>query len=147
MGCYNTAVVKAPLDQVWQAMRDFHDLSWAKGVVEAVEVVGEASADQVGAKRILNGVFHETLMALDDEDHSFEYEITEGPGPLGKGKVSGYIGSVRLLPITSENATFVEWSSSWDASEGGVAEFCNPIYKGLLGALSAHFNGADGGAG
>lgn len=37
MGCGNTAVVKAPLDQVWKAIRDFHDLSWAKGVWEEVD--------------------------------------------------------------------------------------------------------------
>jgi hypothetical protein len=35
--------------------------------------------------------------------------------------------------------TFVEWSSSWSESEGGVAEFCNPIYQGLLAALQKRF--------
>ena len=114
MGCYNTVVVKAPLAEVWKTVRDFHDLSWAKGVVEAVEVVGEKSSDQTGARRVLNGVFHETLLALDDAENSFQYQITEGPGPLELGKVSGYIGSVRLHPVTADNSTFVEWKSRWD---------------------------------
>jgi len=141
MGCYNTAVVKAPLDQVWKTIRNFHDLSWAKGVVEDVQVVGDKAADEVGAKRILNGVFHETLLDLSDSDYSFQYEITEGPGPLEKGKFSGYIGSVRAYAVTVDNTTFVEWSSQWETSEGGVAELCNPIYHALLGAMGAHFDG------
>jgi hypothetical protein len=141
MGCYNTIVVKAPVDQVWKTIRNFHDLSWAEGVVEDTQVVGDEGPDQVGARRILNGVFQETLMALDDTDKSFQYQITEGPGPLEKGKVTGYIGSVRVFPVTSNDTTFVEWTSRWETSEGGVTDFCNPIYQALLGALSAHFDG------
>ena len=139
MGCYNTTVVKAPLDQVWKALRDFHDLSWAVGVIENTEIVGEVPADQVGAKRVLNGAFHETLLSLDDERYSLQYQITDGPGPLSKEKVQSYIGQVRISPVTDEDFTFVEWTSTWESSEGGVAEFCNPVYGALLGALKASF--------
>jgi hypothetical protein len=75
MGCYNTCVVPASVEHVWDALRDFHNLSWAKGVVEKVAVVGECASDQIGAKRVINDVFHETLLALDDEARSLKYSI------------------------------------------------------------------------
>jgi hypothetical protein len=53
--------------------------------------------------------------------------------------VPGYVGKVRVFPVTDSDATFVEWSSSWDTCEGGVAEFCNPIYQELLGDLKRSF--------
>jgi len=37
MGCYNSCLVNAPVDRVWSALRNFHDLSWAGGVVQSVE--------------------------------------------------------------------------------------------------------------
>lgn len=142
MGCYNTTVVSAPVDQVWAALRNFHDLSWAAGVIERVDVVGDRTADQVGAKRVLNGAFHETLLALDDAEHSLKYSIDDGPGPVAKDRVTGYVGAVRVWPVTDTGATFVEWSSSWATSQGGVAEFCSPVYQALLSALKAHFGHA-----
>ena len=140
MGCYNTCVVPASVEHVWDALRDFHNLSWAKGVVEKVAIVGECAPDQIGAKRVLNDVFHETLLALDDEARSLKYSIDDGPGPVAKNKVKGYTGRIRVFPVTSENHTFVEWSSSWLDSEGGVKEFCDPIYNALLTALVTHFS-------
>ena len=68
MGCYNSCVVNAPVDRVWTALRDFHDMSWAPQVITSFEKVGDATGDQIGAKRLLNGVFHETLRGLDDTD-------------------------------------------------------------------------------
>lgn len=137
MGCYNSKIIDAPVADVWAAIRDFHQLGWAKGVVEAVEVIGADKGDQIGARRKLNGVFTETLLALDDRARSITYSIDQGPGPLET--CTGYIGNVRLAPLTDGDKTFVEWSSSWQDSKGGVKEFCDPIYQALLGALAAHF--------
>ena len=139
MGCYNTCVVNAPVDQVWSALRSFHDLSWAPQVITSLEKVGEVGADQSGAKRVLNGVFRETLKTLDDANRTLTYSIDDGPAAVSKENVTGYIGKVRVLPVTDANASFVEWSSSWEDSKGGVEDFCNPIYKALLDSLKTHF--------
>lgn len=32
---YQSILIQAPVDRVWQAVRDFHDLSWAPDVVES----------------------------------------------------------------------------------------------------------------
>ncbi len=137
--CYNTLIVNAPIDKVWKTVRDFHDLSWAKGVAEKVEVVGEQKGDQIGAKRVLNDAFHETLLELSDLTHTVQYRIDDGPGPLSQDSVKNYIGTLRLYPVTSDNATFAEWSSRYDSPDDAAGgEFCNPIYVALLGALKAH---------
>ena len=139
MSCYNSIVIDAPADQVWGKIRDFHDLSWASGVIEKCEAIGGIPSTQIGAKRVLNGVFHETLHALDDLARTVRYSIDDGPDAVSKNNVQGYIGEVRVFPITENNASFVVWSSGWESSGGGVSEFCNPIYRALLSSLKRSF--------
>ena len=138
--CYTTITVNAPIEQVWSAIADFRDLSWAKGVIESGEKVGDKMGDQIGARRILNGAFHETLQAVNGLAHSFAYTIDDGPGAVGRDVVRNYVGSVKLLPVTSDNSTFVEWATRYDsADDSAVGELCNPIYRALLEALRKHF--------
>jgi len=139
MGCHNSTVVSAPPAAVWQAIRNFHDMSAFGALIERVDRVGEVGGDAVGAKRVVNGAFHETLVALDDDDHSLSYSIDDGPGPVAKDAVAGYLGTVRLLPVTDTDETLVEWTSQWRDAGGGVQEFCDPIYQGALAGLKAHF--------
>jgi len=136
MSCYNSVTVNAPVDKVWQTLRNFHDMSWGDIQIEAV---GDAGSTEIGAKRILNGAFHETLLTLDDEERTFSYSIDDGPDAVSKDNVQGYIGEVRVFPVTEDDSTFVLWTSKWDSSGGGVRDFCNPIYQALLGALKSHF--------
>jgi len=140
MSCYNTRVVPAPIGDVWKALRNFHDMSWAAGVIDKLEPVGKLASDQIGARRILNGVFHETLHALDDKNHEIRYTIDAGPDALAPENVTDYVGQVRVFPVTDRGHTFVEWSSRWQDSKGGVKEFCDPIYNALLNALVTRFS-------
>ncbi len=139
MSCYNSCVVSASADDVWRALRVFHQMPWAPSVIESVDVVGDVPDGEPGAKRILNGLFHETLRAVDDDSRTLTYTVEDGPEPLSKDTLKGYTGVVRVRPVSSDGTAFVEWSSSWDESEGGVAEFCNPVYQALLSDLQAHF--------
>ncbi|MEC4672529.1 MAG: SRPBCC family protein [Nitrospirota bacterium] len=139
--CYNSAVINAPCQTVWEKIRNFHDLAWAAGVVTKTAIVGDLKGDQIGAKRILNDVFHETLLSLEDEERTFSYRIDDGPGPVAKDAVKNYVGAVRVLPITENNTTFVEWQSTYEsADDRAVGELCNPIYQAVLQALKNHFS-------
>ena len=138
---YNSITVDAPVDQVWAAVSNFHDFSWAPDVITGVKIVGERKHDQLGAKRVLNGAFHETLRSLDDLNNTFSYSIDDGPDAVAKEVVSNYVGKVRVSPITANNATFVEWESSYDSADNSaVGNLCNPIYQALLNALRQHFS-------
>lgn len=139
MGCYDSTTINAPTDQVWAALRDFHNMSWAEGVIENVQPVGEKAGTKVGAGRVLNGAFHETLLELDDAARVIRYSIDDGPEALSRDRVQGYRGTVRVAPITVGEGTFVEWSSDWESDNGGVVELCDPIYKALLGCLQNHY--------
>lgn len=141
MGCYNSTVINAGEDSVWKTLNDFFDLSWSDNVVEDVKNVNGKSGDEPGAKRILNGAFHETLLSMDQEAQVFTYSIDDGPGAVSKDNVVGYVGTVSVHPVTDTGSSFVEWKSEWKSQKGeDVAGFCNPIYHALLQDLKAHFS-------
>ncbi|MCJ8293293.1 MAG: SRPBCC family protein [Colwellia sp.] len=132
--CYNKIEISAPVATVWQKISNFHDMSWAEGVITSLVKVGQLSGTELGAKRILNDAFHETLISLDAKAYTFSYSIDDGPGPIAKSAVSNYLGVVKLS--ASSTGSLVEWSSSFDSdNESEVTEFCDPIYTALLGAL------------
>ena len=140
MGCYNSAVINAPSDKVFSLLKNFHDLSWSKNVVSKVEKIGDKRHYEVGAKRILNDAFHETLRSINNDKKTFTYSIDDGPGPVSKDNVTGYIGEVSVIPITEDDSSVVVWTSKWASDkDGGVADFCNPIYHALLQDLKNHF--------
>ncbi|MFT7561627.1 MAG: hypothetical protein ACI93R_003556 [Flavobacteriales bacterium] len=132
--CYNKIVIKSSADKVWNTISDFHDVSWASGVVTSLTNSGDENGKTAGAKRILNEAIHETLISIDPENKTFEYSIDDGPGPISKDAVSNYKGVVKVN--SSDNDCLVEWSSTFESeNEGEVSEFCNPIYMALLNAL------------
>jgi hypothetical protein len=132
-------VVNAPAGEVWRLIRNFHDMSWTKAV-SSLEPVGDARSDQAGAKRILNGGFHETLLGINDLDHVFHYQITDGPSPVSPDDLKFYYGTVSVLPVTDGNASYVSWVTHFESNNVSAAhEFCDPFYKAFLGDLKTHF--------
>lgn len=141
MGCYNSTVIDAPADEVWETLKDFHDLSWSSNVVKDVQKIGDKDGTTPGAKRILNNAIHETLLSLDNDDRKLSYSIDDGPDAISKDNVQGYVGTVQVLPVSDSNKSFVLWTSEWESTKGGgVAEFCNPIYQALLQDLKSHLS-------
>jgi hypothetical protein len=137
--CVHSAVINAPADEVWQLLRNFHDMSWTQAI-ESLEPVGDARSDQVGAKRILNGGIHETLLSINDLEHVFQYQITDGPTPISKDDLEFYYGTVSVLPVTDGNASYVSWITRFGSKEDAVTqEFCDPFYLTFLGDLKARF--------
>ena len=134
--CYNSTVINVPREIVWKTISNFHDMSWGKPVITKLDKVGELDAHSPGAKRVLNDVFHETLVSFDEANFHFTYSIDDGPEPVSKTSVKDYRSTVILSPVTDTNSTFIEWHSVFESSaEEEVSEFCNPIYAGLLKVL------------
>ena len=141
MGCYNSIVINASPDKVWDVLKDFHNLSWSENVVSKVEKIGSKSSNEVGAKRVLNNAFHETLVSLDHSQMKFSYSIGDGPAVVFKDNVEGYLGEAPVYLVSDNNSSFVLCTSKWKfAKEGGIADFCNPIYHALLQDLKSHFS-------
>lgn len=136
---YQSIVVNAPVQKVWDTVKDFHDLSWAPNVISSCDAVGNHSGNEIGAKRVLNGVFKETLVEVDTEVHKVRYSIDDGPSPVSASDVSNYYGTLQLRSSTLDGKTFVEWSSEWESSSEEAVEFCHQIYVALLQALESNF--------
>lgn len=137
--CYNHIEINSDINNVWQTVSDFYDMSWAENIITSLEKVGDKKFNEKGAKRILNNAFHETLIEFEPESYRFTYSIDDGPGPVASDAVENYIGVVQLTGCSK--SCVVEWSSSYESSDDGeVAAFCNPIYQGLLKALKDKFN-------
>ena len=131
--------VAASISEVWARFSDFHDLSWAPNVINNVEKVGGAPGGEVGAKRILNNAFHETLVEIDNDRYMLRYSIDDGPSPVSKEEVLNYFGVVQLTPADKSNTTHVEWTSSWESNVDDAVEFCHGIYVALLNELAESF--------
>jgi uncharacterized protein YndB with AHSA1/START domain len=119
---YVSTVIAAPIDRVWQIVRDFNGLSgWMPGI-EASEIEDGRAATSVGAVRRMalgrgGGQARERLEALSDSDHAIAYSLIAGPLPIDR-----LVATIRLRPVTDADATFGEWTADFDAAAGKEAE-------------------------
>ena len=52
MGAVNQSInINTSIDTVWQELRDFHNVNWAKGVLDECEPVGDFARIQEGPER------------------------------------------------------------------------------------------------
>ena len=137
---YNSIIVAAPIERVWSRICDFHEFSWAPSVIVSCEKVGKGDGYTVGAKRLLNGLFLDTLIAYSAIEKRMMYSMDEGPPPVSSQEIQEYVGNLHLLPLTADNTTFVEWFGSWEAGTPAAVEYMNKVYRSLLHDLAAEFD-------
>jgi len=123
---YVSSVLSTSVDKVWAVIRDFNGLpNWTSFVVESRIEQGRP-ADQIGCVRAFRltdgGAIREKLIALSDYDYSCSYAILESPMA-----VENYVATIRLLPITDGEGTFVEWSAEFDYTPETEAELVSHI--------------------
>jgi hypothetical protein len=135
---HQSITINTSIEDVWAKFSDFHHMPWASNVLSSVEKVGENSGNEIGAKRVLNGAFHETLTKFDPANYRLVYSIDDGPSPVSKDEVSNYIGVVQLN-TNEDGGTTTVWTSSWESNSQDAVEFCHGIYVALLGELAGSF--------
>lgn len=136
---YQSTVINTSINNIWDKLKDFHELSWAAKVLPAVEKIGDKNGDEIGAKRLLNDAFHETLTRVDPASYLIEYSIDDGPSPVSKEEVSNYRGLIQLSPAKDADGTLVVWTSSWESNSEDAVDFCHGIYIALLNELAKSF--------
>jgi polyketide cyclase/dehydrase/lipid transport protein len=137
---YISSVINAPVQSVWDYIRDFNSLpKWFPGVTDS-KIESGMRSDQIGCIRDfgLEGGprIREQLLAFSDQDHSCRYKMLSGPLPL-----SNYVASVRLFPVTDGNQTFAEISSEFDCAreqESELSGFLSNTYQGAFDILKHH---------
>jgi len=110
---YQSAVIPAPVADVWQVAGDYARIYVFHPAVKSTKIEAGPAADQVGSIRqctLEDGAqLLEKQTARSDTEHTYSYAITESPMPM-----KNYEGTVRLRPITDSDTTFIEWSASFD---------------------------------
>lgn len=109
---FASTVIPAPVDQIWDFLRDFARVdAWHPDVTNAT-IEGTDAGLRVGQERTIalrdGSVMRERLLALDDIQRSYTYSLIESPLP-----VSGHSSTVALFPVTTDDTTFVSWSADF----------------------------------
>ena len=136
-----STVLDAPVEAVWDVLRDFngHDV-WHPAVADS-EIERGQSSDRVGCVRRFHlqdgSELREMLLTLSDADLAFSYCLLETPVPL-----LNYVAHVRLAPVTDGDRTFWHWESRFDTPAGRESELreivAENIYQGGFDAIRSH---------
>jgi hypothetical protein len=137
-----SSVVDAPIDDVWDKIRDFNALpAWHPSIADSHIENGEPS-DKVGCVRNFNlkdgGNIREQLLTLSDVDYQCTYSILISPMPL-----ENYQATLRLVPITDGNRTFAEWTAEFSCQPEDedtlVNDIGNNVFQAGFDALKKRF--------
>lgn len=129
---YASTVINASADEVWHVVRDFDGLpKWHPGISTS-EIEGAQPSDSVGCVRHLTvpdgSEIRERLVMLDDAERTYRYDILDGPFPVRR-----YRATLRVRPVTSERAAFVEWSADYDTDASTESELDTTFADGVFG--------------
>jgi hypothetical protein len=147
---YASSIIDAPVEAVWARVRDFNGLpGWVPGVV-ASSIEDGRDADSVGCVRLLTladgGFCSERLLALDDARYRVSYAFVVPAFPI-----TDYRATLELIPVSSGNRTFAQWSGSFNEApeEAGKWEavISEQVFAGGLAALASQISGAAAPAG
>jgi NADPH:quinone reductase-like Zn-dependent oxidoreductase len=128
-----STVVDAPIDEVWEVLRDFNGHDRWHPAVSASRIEDRRASDEVGCVRdfalAAGGAIREQLLALSDRDHTFTYCILDAPLPL-----DGYVATVRLKPVTDGDRTFWHWQSEFRPPADRAAELSRMVGEDIYEA-------------
>ncbi len=141
--------IAAPVDKVWDAVKDFDSLNkWHPGFSADELVKGENN--KVGAVRKLTvkdgPSFTEELLAFDASKHSYRYRIIESPLPL-----RNYVSRITVR-ANPKGGSHVTWTGSFKRkstsetppeaeNDDAAIKLVTGVYEGGLGNLKKMLGG------
>lgn len=140
---YASCVIDAPVEAVWPVVRDFNALPVWLPVVSRSTIEDGLPPDVVGCIRsfyIGDQNVRERLLMLDDSCYRFSYNFETPAFP-----VKNYLAQFELIPVTSGDRTFAQWSSSFDEAPEDAGKYVQIVSENVfaagLKALSDHVRG------
>lgn len=125
-----SAVIDAPVERVWEVLRDFNSHSAWHPAVGPSQIENGEPSDQVGCVRNFSlkdgNHIREQLLALSDRDYLSTYCILDATLPMRR-----YVASVQLKRVTDGNRTFWHWQSTFEVPKGREREFEELVGKGV----------------
>ncbi|HEY9272035.1 SRPBCC family protein [Achromobacter sp.] len=130
---YVSAIIHAPLQQVWASFRDFNGLAaWHPGIADSRLEEG-GRHDAVGSVRHLSlkpsGFVREQLLMLDDPGTALRYSIIETDLPM-----RDYIAGVSLHAVTEGGQTLVEWWADFRVEGAELSDVANAVGRNVFAA-------------
>ncbi len=128
-----STVVDAPIERVWDVLRDFnsHD-QWHPAIARS-EIEGGERSDQVGCVRSFTlqdgNHIREQLIGLSDAEFQSTYCIVQSSVPLHR-----YVATLTLKRVTDGNRTLWHWQSSFETPPGREAELSGLVARGVYEA-------------
>jgi len=134
-------VIDAPIDRVWQVLRDFNSHDRWHDVVAESRIEGSDRGDQVGCVRSFTlkdgNRIREQLLTLSDSDYTSTYCIVEATVPLER-----YVATLTLKPVTDGDRTFWHWESTFATPPGRERELremvARDVYEAGFANLRRH---------
>jgi Polyketide cyclase / dehydrase and lipid transport len=136
-----SSVVDAPAEKVWARTRRFDAVAEWLPFVKSSPIEDGGDPTRVGCIRVLTQtdgeVFREVLVALSDAERFYSYTFVSSPVP-----VRNHCTTLRVLPITDGDRSYVEWSSRFEIDpqyEAQLVELMNRNFLAGLRALAEKF--------
>ncbi|HEX3983198.1 MAG TPA: SRPBCC family protein [Acidisoma sp.] len=128
---YASTIIEAPVETVWETIRDFGALAaWHPALVLS-EIEGGGDPDVVGCIRKLElkggGAARERLLTLDDSRYIFSYNFETPAFP-----VDNYVATVELIPATNGDKTFAQWTATFDARPEETTDYAELISNAVF---------------
>ena len=129
-----SSVVNAPAEKVWATIRRFDAVAHWLPFVKSSPIEDGGDPTCVGCVRVLTQtdgeVFREVLVALSDAERSYSYTFVSSPVP-----VRNHQTTLRVLPITDGNRSYVEWSSRFEIDPQFEARLVDLMNQNFLTGL------------
>ena len=136
------SVLRAPLQRVWQEMRNFAGMDGWHPEIADMHMQGNARSDKISGVRDFrfgDGKLQEQLTFMSDPDCAFRYKINASAQPW-----MNYHAGVRLYPVTSSDACFAVWTADWTASANDDVRLIpmvhGDVFQRALDTLDAKLN-------
>jgi hypothetical protein len=128
-----SAVIDAPIEQVWARVRDFNGLPQWHPRFSRSHIEDQQPSDRVGCVRNFDiagggGTIRERLLSLSDVDHSFSYCILTSPLPVGD-----YRAALKLHRISVGERTLGVWTAQFRVIHGREADVVDAVANGTFG--------------
>jgi hypothetical protein len=140
---YASTIIDAPVETVWDVVRDFNALPQWHPAIGSSEIEGGLAADVVGcirAIRVGEALVRERLLTLDDSRYRFAYSFITPAFP-----VENYEAEFELIPVTDGDRCFARWSAEFDEKPEDrgkyVAIVSNDVFAAGLKALAERASG------
>src|SRR5262245_2124921 len=121
-----SAIVDAPIERVWEVLRDFNSHRRWHPLVAESEIENGDPSDRVGCVRRFSlrdgNRIREQLLALSDREHISTYCILDSTLPIRR-----YVATLQLKRVTDGERTFWHWQSTFDAPQRRERELADLV--------------------